>query len=281
MTKPEDYAVEYCRPVEDAVADRYGDAHGLKISENEIITHMLMHRSIRQFTSEPVKANDAMTAIAAAQSAATSSHLQSWSVIKITDPERKSEVNKLCGSQRQIDTAPLMLIWLADQSRNYAIGEMESASHDGFDYFESILLGIVDSCIAAQNAALAFESLGYGTCFIGAVRNNAEMLGKLLNLPDRCVPVTGLVVGRPDPQQDTDIKPRLAQNVVMHDEFYKSSTPAEIAEYNRVMNSFQRKQDLNPVDWSAKVAARLSSKTALHGRDRYMNYLRSVRAGVL
>ncbi|MNV37653.1 NADPH-flavin oxidoreductase [compost metagenome] len=174
-----------------------------------------------------------------------------------------------------------MLVWLADQSRNFAIGEAESSPRDGFDYFESILLGIVDTCIAAQNAALAFESLGYGTCYIGAVRNNAEQLGQLLQLPDRCVPVTGLVVGRPDPAHDTDIKPRLNQQVVVHDEYYAPNVISNIEEYNRVMNSFQEKQQMRPVDWSAKVAARLSSKAALHGRDRYFEYLRSAKAGVL
>lgn len=281
MATFKNYAVNFCRPVDDAVTDRYGAGHGLQVSENPIINHMLMHRSIRRFTSEAVTASDIETAIAAAQSAATSSHLQSWSVIKVLDPEHKRSVNNLCGNQAQIETAPLMLVWLADQSRNYAIGEAEKTTREAFDYFESILLGIVDTCIAAQNAALAFESLGYGTCFIGAVRNNAEELSNLLNLPSRCIPVTGLVIGRPDPNQNTDIKPRLAQNVVVHDDKYFPSSYADITEYNLVMNQFQKKQNLRPVDWSAKVANRLSTREALHGRDRFMKFLRSVRAGIL
>ncbi|MGV2139994.1 NADPH-dependent oxidoreductase [Agrobacterium sp. 16-2014-1-2a] len=281
MAKRESYAVNFCRPVDDMVADRYGAGSGLRVAENAVIDHMLMHRSIRQFTPDPVTPDAIETAVAAAQSAATSSHLQSWSVVKITDPEHKREVNKLCGNQGQIESAPLMLVWLADQSRNFAIGEQESVPREGFDYFESTLLGIVDSCIAAQNAALAFEALGYGTCYIGAVRNNAEKLSELLKLPERCVPVTGLVVGRPDPAHDTDIKPRLSQGVVVHDQYYAPNKPSDIGEYNRVMNGFQEKQNLTPIDWSAKVAARLSSKAALHGRDRYFDFLRSVKAGVL
>lgn len=281
MDTMNEYAVEYCRPVEDPVSDRYGAGHGLSVVENPIIDHMLMHRSIRRFTSDPVAEGDVRTAIAAAQSAATSSHLQSWSVVKISDPAHKREVNALCGNQGQIEAAPLMLVWLSDQSRNYAIGGEEGVPREGFEYFEASLLGIVDCCIAAQNAALAFEALGYGTCYIGAVRNNASKLTSLLNLPDRCFPVTGLVVGRPDPSHDTDIKPRLRQEVVVHEETYRRAQFDEIVAYNRVMNEFQGKQRLGLVDWSNKAAVRLSAKSSLHGRDRYMEYMQSVKAGTL
>lgn len=274
------YAVKFVRPVTNAISERYGDGHGFSSSESAVIDHIIMHRTIRDFTAAPVSDRDLRTAIAAAQSAATSSHLQSWSVVKVSNVDNKRAVNRLCGNQGQIETAPLMLVWLADQSRNYAIGQTEAVSMDGFDYFESTLLGIVDACLAAQNAALAFEALGYGTCFIGAVRNNAEKLASLLELPDRCIPVTGLVVGRPDPRIDSDIKPRLSQSVVLHDETYRPADIEEISAYNRVMDGFQSKQWMTSVNWSTKVAGRLSTKAALHGRDRYMEYLRSTHVGV-
>nr|WP_246436180.1 nitroreductase family protein [Rhizobium cellulosilyticum] len=239
-----------------------------------------MHRSIREFTADPVSEKDVRTAIAAAQSAATSSHLQSWSVIRVSDPENKHEVNKLCGRQGQIMAAPLMLIWLADQNRNYEIGEAEGRPREAFDYFESTMLGVVDCCMAAQNAALAFEALGYGTCFIGAVRNNAALLADRLGLPKRCIPVVGLVVGRPDPRHETDIKPRLSQDIVLHEETYRAVEGDEIDQYNRVMNRFQQKQWLSTVNWSSKVAVRLSTRTSLDGRDRYMDFIKSTGSGV-
>lgn len=273
------YAVKYGRPVADAVADRYGDADSLVRSGNPIIDHMLMHRSIRRFTSDPVAEGDVRTAIAAAQSAATSSNLQSWSVIKVSDPSHKQEVNRLCGNQGQIDDAPLMLVWLADQSRNYAIGEAYDTQLEAFDYLESTMLGMVDTCIAAQNAALAFEALGYGTCFIGAVRNNAEALAALLQLPARCVPVIGLAVGRPHPRHDSDIKPRLSQDIVVHDEVYRVAEGQEIMAYDRVMTEFQGKQGMAPNGWSGAVAVRLGTRSALHGRDRYMEFLRVAYMG--
>lgn len=280
MDAYKNYAVKHGRPVADPVADRYGETDALVRTGNAVIDHMLMHRSIRRFTSEPVAEADFKTAIAAAQSAATSSNLQSWSVIKITDPAHKHEVNRLCGNQGQIEEAPLMLVWLADQSRNYAIGQAYDTPLEAFDYFEAMMLGTVDTCIAAQNAALAFEALGYGTCFIGAVRNNAAALASLLNLPERCAPVTGLVVGRPHPRHDTDIKPRLGQDVVVHEETYRMAGRQDIAAYDHVLSQFQDKQGMAPVGWSSAVAARLGTRSVLHGRERYMEFLRAARIGV-
>jgi hypothetical protein len=150
---------------------------------------------------------------------------------------------------------------------------------EAFDYFESMMLGTVDTCIAAQNAALAFEALGYGTCFIGAVRNNAAILASLLNLPERCAPVTALVVGRPHPRHDTDIKPRLSQDVVVHEETYRMAGRREISAYDHVMSQFQDKQGMAPVGWTSAVAARLGTKGVLHGRDRYMEFLRIAQMG--
>lgn len=274
------YAVQYVNRVSDLVAERYGEDPGFELSRDPVIDHILMHRSFREFTQESVSENDFRTAITAAQSAATSSHLQSWSVIKVVDPRHKSAINELCGYQGQIAAAPLMLIWVADQNRNYMIGGLEGTSRDAFEYFETTMLGIVDVCLAAQNAALAFEALGYGTCFIGAVRNNAAALGSLLSLPDRCAVVVGLVVGRPHSMHATDIKPRLSQEVVVHDEVYKATSARVIKRYDDVMSDFHKRQWMGAVSWSSKVAARLSVKGALTGRDRYMDYLRSTGSGV-
>lgn len=279
MTEIEHYALKYVNPVSDLAAARYGEDPGFHLRQNAIIDHILMHRSFRDFTNEPVSDLDLRTAIAAAQSAATSSHLQSWSVIKVTDRRHKSAINLLCANQAQIENAPLMLIWVADQQRNYAIGEREGTPNQAYDYFEATMLGIVDVCMAAQNAALAFEAMGYGTCFIGAVRNNAAALGSLLNLPNRCAVVVGMVIGRPHSKYFTDIKPRLSQDIVLHDEVYHTSPVRAIKRYDDIMTEFQRRQRMASVRWSSKVAARLSVEAALTGRERYMEYLISTNSG--
>ena len=66
------------------------------------------------------------------------------------------------------------------------------------DWAEVTLIGAVDAGIMAQNVLLAAESLGLGGVYIGALRNNAQKVSDVLNLPDYCVPLVGLCLGYPD-----------------------------------------------------------------------------------
>ncbi|MFE4544176.1 nitroreductase family protein [Arthrobacter sp. NPDC056727] len=50
------------------------------------------HRSVRSFTENPVDEQTVSTLIAAGQSAATSSNLQSWSVIEVRDPAHRDRI---------------------------------------------------------------------------------------------------------------------------------------------------------------------------------------------
>ena len=69
----------------------------------------------------------------------------------------------------------------------------------------------VDAALAAQNAAIALESLGLGCCYIGAMRNDPERVAKLLGLPPQCFVLFGLCVGYATDQARGEVKPRLAQ----------------------------------------------------------------------
>jgi hypothetical protein len=74
----------------DALARRYGaeaaPAHG---PWNEHIALLLSHRSIRGYRPDAPPPGMLETLVAAAQSAATSSNLQAWSVVAVTDAERR------------------------------------------------------------------------------------------------------------------------------------------------------------------------------------------------
>lgn len=68
---------------------RYGvDAFNADIPWNETISNLLSHRSIRAYLSDPLPSNTLETLVAAAQSASTSSNLQTWSVIAVEDAVR-------------------------------------------------------------------------------------------------------------------------------------------------------------------------------------------------
>ena len=67
----------------------------------------------------------------------------------------------------------------------------------------------IDTALAAQNAAIAAESMGLGICYIGGIRNNLEEVSNLLKTPNRVIPLFGLAVGYPT-KVNCDQKPRFA-----------------------------------------------------------------------
>lgn len=225
-------------------------AFNLDIDWNDCLTTLLSHRSIRAYLPNPLPVGTLELIVAAAQSAATSSNLQTWSVIAVEEAERKERLSNLAGNQGHIQQCPLFLVWLTDLARLNHVAESRG-SHDALDYLEMFVTAIVDARLAAQNAAVAAESLGLGTVYIGAMRNHPEEVASLLDLPPHVFAVFGMCVGYPNPDSAT-VKPRLPQLAVLHRETYNLAEQDEaIANYNEVMKAFYSEQQMNiPGDWS-------------------------------
>lgn len=240
---------------------RYGaDAQGeIRTAQyNAVIQTLLSHRSVRAYRSEPLPAGTLELLVAAAQSAASSSNLQAFSLVAVEHPERKARLAKLCRDQRHIHEAPLFLVWLADLSRlNRVAFQVNGESAPGLDYLESFLVAVIDAALAAQSAVVAAESLGLGTVYIGAIRNHPEQVAEELGLPAQVLPVFGLVVGYPDEARPAAIKPRLPAQVVLHRERYDASNEAEsFTRYDESLAAFQASQHLPTVGWTKTAAAR-------------------------
>ena len=63
------------------------------------------------------------------------------------------------------------------------------------------MLACCDALIAAQNAVIAAESHGIGSCYIGDVMEQYETHRELLSLPQYAFPVCMLVFGYPTREQ--------------------------------------------------------------------------------
>ncbi len=79
---------------------------------------------------------------------------------------------------------------------------------------------------------IAAHSLGLGSVFVGAIRNEPEKVAAELRLPPHAVAAFGLAVGVPDPTENAGVKPRLPQGAVLHREQYDASADAHIAAYD-------------------------------------------------
>lgn len=254
--------------------ERYREALDAPFAWNDTLDTLLAHRSVRTYLAEPLPVGVTELLIAAAQSAASSSNLQPWSVVAVEDPERKRRLSALAGNQKHILDAPLFLVWLVDLDRLRRIGEREGKPAGALDFLESFLLGAVDTSLAAQSAVVALESLGLGAVYIGGIRNHPVEVAAELGLPPQVFPLFGLVVGRPDPAAPAAIKPRLPQQAVLFHETYDPDAAAgPIARYNAALHEFQSEQGLPQQDWTAVVAQRLRGAEALHGRENLRGIL--------
>jgi nitroreductase len=258
---------------------RYGAEVPSAGAWNETLDLLLAHRSVRAYLPAPLPDGALEAAIAAAQSASTSSNLQVWSVIAVEDAGRKQRLAGFAGNQVHVARAPLLLVWLADLARLRQVSAGKGEAGEGLDYFEAFLLAAVDAALAAQNAALALESQGLGCCYIGGLRNKPQEVAVELGLPQQVFALFGMTVGWPDPARPAPVKPRLPQEAVLFREHYQWSDAqrAAIALYDERLRAFQQSHGMTEQDWTAQATRRVRDVKALTGREILRDFLH--RAG--
>lgn len=253
-----------------ALTERYGpDAVPAAGPWSDVIASLLEHRSVRGYRPDPVPTGTLETMIAAAQSAATSSNLQTWSVVAVSDPATRAEFAKIANNQKHIEECPLFLAFCADVSRNERLGKAENTPLEALPYLETFLVAAIDAALAAQNAVVAAESLGLSTVYIGAMRNNVQRVAELLALPPGVMCVFGLCVGYPKPGAESSVKPRLAQPAILflerydasHDAIHRAAYDAELARYSKA-------HEMSQYTWTERVLNRLGPVKSMSGRDK-------------
>ena len=84
---------------------------------NEVIDLLKSHRSIRKFTEQKIPQETFLELIRAGQSAATSNHVQAYSIIHVTSPEKRAKIAELAGGQKYVETCSHFLVFCADMKR--------------------------------------------------------------------------------------------------------------------------------------------------------------------
>jgi len=87
----------------DLLQARYGQgvSPDPSLLDHTVLRTLLSHRSVRAYKPDPLPEGTLERLIAAAQSASTSSNLQTWSVVAVEDPERKARLAALGVNQPQ------------------------------------------------------------------------------------------------------------------------------------------------------------------------------------
>ena len=274
MNSPIDNSLQKTKALE----KRYGKIELPKQGPwNEAINLLLSHKSVRSYKPDLLPDGTLETLLAAAQSAATSSNLQLWSLVAITDPDKKRELSKVAGNQKHIEQCPLFLVWLADLSRNQRMGEEEGVEMEVMPFVETFLVAAIDAALAAQNAVIAAESLQLSTVYIGAMRNNPEKVAELLQLPSEVFGVFGLCVGYASSDIKAEVKPRLPQAAIAFNEVYGNPDEHKLRiNYDHEMTKFSKRNEMVADTWTNRVLGRMGKLSGMNGREKLMGILNSM-----
>ncbi len=238
---------------------------------NEVIETILNHRSVRSFKDKPLSQEQIKTIIASAQAASTSSFIQAYSIIGVTDREKKEKFAELSGNQSYAADNGHFFIFCADLYRHEMIGRMEGKEViPSIESTEKFMVALIDAALAAQNAVIAAESMGLGICFIGGIRNNLPEVKKLLKTPERVIPLFGIAVGYP--AKEDGKKPRLPINHIYHENEYEQSESkmiSELEEYNEVIKQYydNRTGGKRKDTWTEQMAKMLELKTRMYMKE--------------
>ncbi len=215
----------------------------------ELLRH---HRSVRAYRDEAVGDADILRAVEAAQCAATSSALQAYGLLRVRDDAQRRRLAELTGDQAYVASCPAFFIVSGD-SRRLRLAAREHGLERG-ENLESFLLCVIDAALFAQNLCLAFEAQGYGTCFIGGLRNRLEEVDRLLAVPEGVYPLFGLCVGRP--AEDPGKRPRFMPEAILEDGAWhpESELKSQIEAYDARMRTYYADRGKPGHDWSTGVA---------------------------
>ncbi|MFJ2619269.1 nitroreductase family protein [Glutamicibacter sp. NPDC087344] len=256
------------------LGQRYGRAAQPEILWNDTVAHLIAHRSERSFLPTAVSGEEVATLVAAAQSASSSSNQHYWSVIAVRDAGTKAKLASFTQGPSMegkgydfVADAPLVLLWVADMSRNLQIAGLGSEEDRIVDYLDSLIMASVDTALAAQNAMVAAQAIGLGGVFLGSLRNRSQEIAELMNLPKHSYVVFGMALGRPDPEHKGSIRPRPPQQVVLHQEQYISTATDEwLSGYEQAFQDFRTHAGLCEKTWSDSVKTATSARY-LDGRE--------------
>ena len=240
-----------------AVVDTYG--YPVETTGNAVLDILEHRSSTRAFARDdddrPVAVTDEQRAaiLHAASRAPSAGAMMMYSIVSIREQATLDRLADLCDHQPMIAKAPWALIFVVDYAKwidlfeHVGCFEPEFVERTGKAPRRAPGLG--DFAIAAQNAVVAAEALGLGSCYIGDIVENAEEVAALLDLPPYTMPLSMLIIGTPRKE-----RPAIAHPVVnlVHEERYRradtATMGAQVAEMDAMFRPHAREVGERVVD---------------------------------
>ena len=230
---------------------------------NETLQILQERRSVRAFSDKALTEEQVSLIKEATLRAPTAGNMALYSVVEVHDQSKKEQLAKLCDNQSMIARAPLVWVFLADMQKWVTYftdgGSREKGEKEGLASWRNPGLGdlhlcLQDAIIAAQNAVVAAESLGIGSCYIGDVIENFEEMRDLLNLDHYTVPACMLIFGKPKSEPTSMQTPRCPPESVFMQNRYERHTLEQLQHAFSEHEARRRESKILPFDNTGSIA---------------------------
>lgn len=196
---------------------------------NQTMDILIKRKSVRAYEDRQIEPEVKAQILHATLRAPTAGNMMLYSIVDVTDQKLRDRLAVTCDNQPFIARAPMVWLFLADYQRWYdyflASGVEEHCSQKKMPMRRpeegDLFLACCDALIAAQNAVVAAESFGLGSCYIGDIMEQYETHRELFNLPQYVFPICLLVFGYPTQQQkDRELTTRFDQKFILFENQY-------------------------------------------------------------
>lgn len=222
--------------IREALQARFGESPQVddRLPGLDQLARMAGRRVLRRFADRAVDPALLQLLCACALSAPSKSDLQQAEILVVRDPAKRSALNDLLKDQAWVGAAPVFLVFLANGRRVVEIARMRGKPFPN-DHLDLFFNASVDAGIVLATFLQAADAVGLGCCPISGIRQHAQRVSDLLELPDKVIPVAGMGLGWPS--EKGNLSPRLALADTVHVDRYEEGDLAGRLE------AFDRRRD--------------------------------------
>ena len=226
---------------------------------NQTIETLLYRASLRKYNDKPISQEDLDIILESAMRAPTAGNMMPYSIIVIRDEKMKETLSHTCDEQPFIKNASVLLVFVADYQKwfdYYRINDVEKFCEANNREYQgpnesSLFLALQDALIACQNAVIAGESLGIGSCYIGDIMENFETHQSLLHLPKYAFPCAMLTLGYYPLGYHKTLRNRFDRKYVVFNELYQKLSDDEIKDmYQHLDKNFSKENNFNASNYA-------------------------------
>ncbi len=223
---------------------------------NETLKTINRRRSTRTYLDKEISNEEKRIILEAAINAPTAGNMLLYSIIDVTEQEKKDRLSVLCDNQPFIKNGQMVLVFVANSKKWYDVYNKINETNLK-PSISDFYLSMADAHIAAENAVIAAESLGIGSCYIGDIVENYEEMKKLLNLPKYINPICMLVFGHKIEKEVPRVRRFMLEDVVFENEFKEKS-------YQTFVNKFSYLENIEEQEKKTAQLVNATFKAKMH-----------------